>query len=277
MPRAIRDAHIERVNRYYHAGTSYGMSIALTVYLLATVLERADNDLLWLAVLAVTHQYVSAEINRERYEGEHELLLDEVVRLNPASSGAPNPDNRAISRSDEFRFVLFRHWNLYDSMLHSGYVAGRMGIWKERGRKKLQGLLAKMGFSLLQCQQAYAHMDVGLKRDLRGKLDAIAPEYGLVELEYTSFVRAYGFELAALSAADAVEGLQALLEAAKGIRLEVEQDGGRGGGEWFGAMKVWSVDDEPAPPPEKENGAGTGAEQPWHVQNFWIAYDACDK
>lgn len=272
MPRAIRDAHIERVNRYYHAGTSYGMSIALTVYLLATVLERADNDLLWLSILAVTHQYVAAEIDRSRYEGEHELLLDEVVRLNPETTGPPDPDNRSISRSDEFRFVLFRHWNLYDSMLHSGYVAGRMGIWKDRGRKKLQGLLAKMGFSLAQCTQAYAHMDVSLKRDLRGKLDAIAPEYGLVELEYPSFVRAYGFEMAALSAADACEGLEALLEAAKGIKLEVEQDGGRGGGEWFGSLKVWSVDDESVEKPETESKS-----QPWHVQNFWIAYDACDK
>lgn len=271
MPRAIRDAHIERINRYYHAGTSYGMSIALTVYLLATVLERADNDLLWLAVLAVTHQYVAAEIDRERYEQEHELLLDEVVRLNPATNGAPNPDNRSIAKSDEFRFVLFRHWNLYDSMLHSGYVAGRMGIWKDRGRKKLQGLLAKMGFSLQQCQQAYAHMDVGLKRDLRGKLDAIAPEYGLVELEYMSFVRAYGFQMAALSAADAIEGLEALLEAAKGIRLEVEQDGGRGGGEWFGGMKNWSIGDD------DEAAGAEGVDQPWHVQNFWIAYDACDE
>lgn len=271
MPRAIRDAHIERVNRYYHAGTSYGMSVALSMYLLATGLEAADNDLLWLSILGVTHQYVAASIDRQRYEGEHELLLDEVVRLNPEISGPPNPDNRSISRSDEFRFVLFRHWNLYDSMLHSGYVAGRMGIWKDRGRKKLQGLLAKMGFSLAQCTQAYAHMDVSLKRDLRGKLDSIAPEYGLIELEYPSFVRACGFEMVALSAADACEGLEALLEAAKGIKLEVEQEGGRGGGEWFGALKVWSVDDEPIQKPETEGG------QPWHVQNFWIAYDACDK
>ena len=124
------------------------MSVAQTVYLLATVLERADNDLLWLAILGLTYQYVSSRINRDRYEAYHGLFLDEVVRLNHEQihRKMPNPDDRSIAKSEELRFTLFRHWNLYDAMLHSGYVAGRMGIWKEKGKKRLQGLLAKMGY-----------------------------------------------------------------------------------------------------------------------------------
>jgi hypothetical protein len=31
-------------------------------------------------------------------------------------------------------------------MYHSGYVAGRMQLWKEKGRSNLSGMLAKMGF-----------------------------------------------------------------------------------------------------------------------------------
>lgn len=30
-------------------------------------------------------------------------------------------------------------------MYHSGYVASKMGIWREKGKGKLQGMLAKMG------------------------------------------------------------------------------------------------------------------------------------
>lgn len=91
-----------------------------------------------------------------QYRRYHELFLDEVVRLNheiiPTGTGigrTPNPDDRSIQKSEELRFMLFRHWTLYDAMLHSGYVAGRLGIWKEKGRKKLQGLLAKMGYVFL--------------------------------------------------------------------------------------------------------------------------------
>lgn len=44
---------------------------------------------------------------------------------------------------------MFRHWNLYDAMYHSSYVASKLGIWKEKGRKRLSGLLAKMGYVML--------------------------------------------------------------------------------------------------------------------------------
>ena len=123
------------------------MSVAQTVYLLVTVLERADNDLLWLAILGVTHQYVSARIDRQRYDLYHSLFLDEVARLNhePLGIKIPNPDDRSIAKALELRFMLLRHWNLLDAMVHSGYVAGSMGMWKETGQNRLRGLLAKMG------------------------------------------------------------------------------------------------------------------------------------
>ncbi|KAL7424938.1 DNA replication initiation factor cdc45 [Cryptotrichosporon argae] len=284
-------AHVDQIQRYYAAGTSYGLSVAQTVYHLAAVLERADNDVLWLAILALTHQYTAARIDLETYEEHHAILLDEVARLNvepePGAKAAPDPDDRKVARSEEMRFMLFRHWNLYDAMLHSGYVASHMGIWKEKGRKRLQGLLAKMGYSLQQSQQPYAHMDMTLRRDLPDKLDSIAPEYGITELFYPSFTRAFGFQLS-LSAADAVEGLCALLEAAKGVKLEVEVEGGRGGGEWFGGTRTWSIDardgvnTDKSRDREREREQENGdtqvqrKEQAWHVANFWVAYDACD-
>ncbi|WVQ96170.1 hypothetical protein IAU59_003273 [Kwoniella sp. CBS 9459] len=297
LPRAVRDAHYDRIQRYYETGTSYGQSVALTVYLLATVLERADNDILWYAILAVTHQYIASRIDRERYEGYQGIFQDEVVRLNHDSLGpggvrVPNPDDRSIAKSEELRFMLFRHWNLYEAMLHSGYVAGRLGIWKEKGRKKLQGLLAKMGFSLQQCQQSWAHMDMELKRRLPEKLDSIAPEYGLIELSYPSFTRAYGFQLSSLSAADAVEVISSLLDIAVGVRLEVDRQGGKGGGEWFGGTTRWNVGTREADAAKGDgkenvdpNGRGDDGQdgtqtekkkEDWHVTNFWIAYDACD-
>ena len=129
-------------------------------------------------------------------------------------------------------------------------------------------------------------MDMDLKRHLPSKLDGIAPEYGLVELSYPSFIRAYGFTLSALSAADAVEGISALLEAAKGVRLEIEKEGGKNGGEWFGGTRTWSIgkleeDKEDVDAQgENENEDGTQIkkkEQAWHVANFWIAYDALEE
>lgn len=141
-------------------------------------------------------------------------------------------------------------------------------------------------------------MDITLKRALPEKLEAIAPEYGLVELSYPSFTRAYGFHLSSLSAADAVEGLSALLEAATGVRMEIEKEGGKNGGEWFGETRLWNVggvaggasaggkerDGKENVDPRRKDGQAEvpdtqveGKKQAWHVTNFWVAYDACDE
>jgi CDC45-like protein len=100
-----------------------------------------------LTILGLTYQYLTSKVSRDKYDFWHSLYLDEVARLNPPLpvNKTIHPDDTSIRPSDELRFALFRHWNLYDAMYHSPYVASKLGIWKERGRKKLSGLLAKMG------------------------------------------------------------------------------------------------------------------------------------
>ncbi|EGN96057.1 hypothetical protein SERLA73DRAFT_112122 [Serpula lacrymans var. lacrymans S7.3] len=304
MSRDQRDAYSMRLEQHYVSGTSYGQSASATIYILATVLERVDNDLLWLAILGLTFQYTTSRVSRTDYDKFHSVYYDEVFRLNPRPDANLNPDNISASSPDdlsvrateELRFMLFRHWTLYDAMYHSSYVAGKLGIWKDRGRKRLTGLLAKMGFSIPQTQQPYTHMDLDLKHQLRSKLDAIAPEYGLVELAYPSFARCYGYRAPPLSAADAVEAAGALLDVAGGVRMELEVEGSRHGGEWFGGGKMWGggrseedrerknmmrgVNAVDAKRPAEAEDNDEGKEGPeknevqWWVKNFWAAYDA---
>ena len=105
-----------------------------------------------LAIMGLTYQYTTSRISRAEYDKYHPIFYDEVFRLNPpATAGSSattslHPDDSSIRATDELRFLLFRHWNLYDAMYHSSYVAGKLGIWRERGKKKLSGLLAKMGW-----------------------------------------------------------------------------------------------------------------------------------
>ncbi|TFY70536.1 hypothetical protein EVG20_g2468 [Dentipellis fragilis] len=300
ISREQRDEYHALLDRHYMSGTWYGQGAAGTVYILATVMERVDNELLWLAILGLTYQYTSCRVSRSEYDKYHSVYYDEVSRLNPppptndaygfASLG---PDDMSLRTTDELRFTLFRHWTLYDAMFHSSYVSSKLGIWKEQGRKRLTGLLAKMGFSIPQTQQSYPHMDMDLKRQLRDKLDAIAPEYGMVELTYPSFVRCYGYHTQPLSAADAVEAISALLDAATGVRMEIEVEGARNGGEWFGGGHMWrgggrwtsEKAQEKDTPTETANGQGEeeetheeaegkGDAEPWQVKNFWAAFDA---
>lgn len=47
MTRDEHDMYSARLEKHYMAGTWHGQSAAGTIYLLATVLERVDNELLW--------------------------------------------------------------------------------------------------------------------------------------------------------------------------------------------------------------------------------------
>jgi len=130
-------------------------------------------------------------------------------------------------------------------------------------------------------------MDMDLKHQLRDKLDAIAPEYGMIELTYPSFVRCYGYHMQPISAADAVDALNALLDAATGVRIEIEADGARNGGEWFGGGRVWRAsgrwgvsESEKASGQEEEQVARGGEEEgrkSWLVRNFWNAFEALEE
>lgn len=125
-----------------------------------------------------------------------------------------------------------------------------------------------------------------LKLSLRNKLDQIAPEYGLVELSYPSFTRCFGYRSQPLSACDTVEAISALLDIAGGVRMEVEVEGARNGGEWFGGGKLW--EGSRWKEGERDNIAPGGimkivrvgeeeeaevSDSQW-VKNFWMAFDA---
>ena len=233
----------------------------------------------------------SAGWGGERGELIRQVLRDEVRRLNPSdpvdnkgelargeSSGvipitARSPTDTSIRLSPEPRFLLIRHWSLYDSMLHSPYLASRLHLWSDTGRKRLHKLLAKMGVSLTQCKQSYTHMDMDLKRGLRQRLLKYAPVYGLSGLvppsagagqgrEGWGFVRSWGWK-ACLSAMDVGVIVGAILEVGK-ANVHMAASGTNG---WDGRRneKKELVD---------EDGKFEGEE---YVERFWLAYDALER
>lgn len=281
------------------------------IYSLASELGREDNDMLWLTIVGVTSMElygrssagvaVSARSSDNRLKSGwmgmrgasiRQLLRDEVRRLNPpevSGSGqgrftaegqgiipttARSPEDTSIRLSPEPKFLLIRHWSLYDSMLHSPYLFSRLKMWSETGLKRLHKLFAKMGVSLVQCRQSYTHMDMVLKRELRVKLLKYASLYNLDDMVPTidtdgrdrggakdgwGFVRSWGWR-ATLSAQDVGVVIGALLEVGKHAGSS-DDSAGRDG-----ASQLEEPDDNHLEMLSEE----------W-IPRFWEAYDALEE
>ena len=97
-----------------------------------------------------------------------------------------------IETRAEFRFFLLEHWNLYDAMKHSNYIASKLEIWKDRTTTKLDTLLAKMGIPLEQAKQKYIHMKQTFKDTLHQKLyesDELRREFHLDKISVPAFCK----------------------------------------------------------------------------------------
>ncbi|KAL9488758.1 hypothetical protein ACSS6W_001035 [Trichoderma asperelloides] len=270
------------LQQYYKMGSSFAEPISSMMYSLASELGRDDNDLLWLAIVGVTSMELygrsSAGVAAPIRSGG--LNPPEVTngKAVPENNGiipttARNPEDTGIRLSPEPKFLLIRHWSLYDSMLHSPYLFSRLKTWSESGIKRLHKLLAKMGVSLAQCKQSYTHMDMVLKRELRAKLLKYGSLYNLDEMvpsvdtdgkdragakDGWGFVRSWGWR-ATLSAQDVGVVIGALLEVGKHAQaLEAANPGP--------SQVTREMEDE-------SELAAQGEE--W-ISRFWEAYDALE-
>lgn len=300
--RKLRQSHEAVLSQYYSLGTSYSEPISSLAYSLASELGREDNDLLWLSIVGVTSLELSGHTSTglgtshapiaslqnpyhqswraTRSSRTYALLRDEVRRLNPPPhdqspslsptfSSSSSPTDTSIRLSPDPRFLLLRHWSLYDSMMHSPYLAARLRIWNDNGVKKLHKLLAKMGVSLSQCKQGYTHMDMELKKSLRDRLLKYAGVYQLddvvpagtgraaYEQEGWGFIRSWGWK-AQLSAVDVGVILGAILEV--GSHQPTSKPSNNG----YGSTQQSTQADEP------EDRSVT------LIPRFFAAYDALD-
>ncbi|KAG0174425.1 hypothetical protein DFQ28_007696 [Apophysomyces sp. BC1034] len=206
----------------YHDVPAYqGYSSAAIAYLLATDLAQTNNNLLWWAIVGVTAQYVFEHIDTDKYLEHVSMLSDEVARLNVGDDDAMAEGS--IRTEDEYKFMLFRHWNLYDSMIHSPYISEILALGTEAGVVRMHNMLATEGISLKQARQQYAHMELSTKKELKKKVESMCQLQGVDGILYPSFSQSFGYH-GRLSASDTVYSLDTLLETRSSVALELGED-----------------------------------------------------
>lgn len=206
--------------REYYQGESFGPAVAMMWFDLAVRRSKDTNDLLWMAIVGLADQEIHARIDKGSYINYVADLEPHVVSRNPdegqtilTSDGTvvPVAEGGRIAFLNEYRFMLYRHWSLYESMYFSTYIASKLNVWTSVGRLKLEEFLAKMGFSLEQCKQKYQFMNNKLQQKLTDQIKKYGKDYGLDDVFYGSFQRFMGFRMP-ISAADVVYLVTSLLE-----------------------------------------------------------------
>lgn len=213
--RQSRRRKVNQLQKYYRS--SYYETAASNVgFLLANQLNKPTLNLLWLAVVGVTDQFLHERIDEIVYNRFVSWAADEIKHFTPdpdpsVDNGRRPPQAGQIQLHTEYRFMLVRHWNLYDSMYNSKYVATRLGIWRDGGKRKLKLLLSKVGLPLRECRAAFRTMGKTFREALEHGLALQAEEYSLPSITFGSFTRQHGANFR-ISAADLVHSLSALLE-----------------------------------------------------------------
>lgn len=192
--------------RVYYARAWHASPAAGVAYLLAANLNKATADTLWLWIVGLTDQYILRRISggADTYHGAVKCIRDELARYSPASS--------PVQPSREMRFDLLRHWTLYESMLRSTFSAARLAVWRQKGERSARELLARLGIPVRESRQQWAHMSAACKEALRTQMPHYAAAYRLDDFMYDSFVRRLGAHHGAVSAADVVLAVTALLD-----------------------------------------------------------------
>ena len=144
--RTSRRVEVRKKLKDYYNGTWNSTPTASILYAMASQVNRGDNDSLWWAIIGLTDQWIHGKLSLDNYGRLSMELGQAVERINPKLDELQHRKSKGtIQSEDEYRFVLFRHWSLYESMYHSGYVASKLGTWREKGKKRLANFLAKMG------------------------------------------------------------------------------------------------------------------------------------
>jgi len=137
-----------------------------------------------MALVGMTDIYLHGRMNDDEYEKQ---LVQANSWLRELSDEVASADEARIRSSDEYRFMAHRHWNLYDSMYHSSFIATRLGVWRSAGQHQLHTLLATIGISIENSKQQFACMSATLKRKFFTNLQSAIAKYKLNGLIYPSF------------------------------------------------------------------------------------------
>lgn len=230
-----------RLRNYYAVGVSYSIPTSVQLVNLVKLLNKAcTSDVLWMAILGVTEQYQRSHISEELYESICQTIRSELPNDSPSTWSVADGQGGLVQVASaetgnvfadtDYRFFMYRHMSLMESMAMSPYLAVKMDLWTGAQREsKLQDLYAKLAVPLVEVKQQYKFMDPEIKSLFKRLI--VSPEAQAFNLAspiatYKTFYRYNSFKNP-IAAADVVHAVTALIEM-YGVKADESADDRRG-------------------------------------------------
>eukprot|EP00045_Choanoeca_perplexa_P000392 m.14340 g.14340 ORF g.14340 m.14340 type:complete len:588 (+) comp10260_c0_seq1:265-2028(+) len=179
----------------YYQNSEHAAPASVLLWHLVTSKQQDSNKLLWMAMVGLVDAYLEDRLSSMDYYRHYQELARDATRLNghTLEDGTVHRGVALSTLKADFRFPVYRHWNLYESMQHSRYVAARLDVWRSNGITSIHDMLAKVGLSIENCRQNYTAWNDETKRiQIMDKLEDECRDHGLKHPTFPSFQ--YQFE-----------------------------------------------------------------------------------
>ena len=222
-----------KVNEYY-GGSYYGLPSTYVFYSIAHQLHKENTYYLWYLIISLTDEYLRYHISDKYYDKMYAICQNEVLRIEKKKSKEDDTlkiykstakEGKTILIGSDYKLILYRHWNLYDSFIYSTYPLGILSTWKEPGKAEVQKIFAYMGIPLSEARQKYRYMKNEYLETFRDKIIDVSKKFFLNEIIFHSFI--YQFDNnTEMSASDCVYLLSCLIECPfeEFNNIEIEDD-----------------------------------------------------
>ena len=222
-----------KVNEYY-GGSYYGLPSTYIFYSIAHQLHKENTFNLWYLIIAMTDEYLRYHISDKKYDKLYAICQNEILRIEKKKSKEDDTlkiykstakEGKTILIGSDYKLILYRHWNLYDSFIYSTYPLGILSTWKEPGKAEVQKIFAYMGIPLAEARQKYRYMKNEYLDTFKDKIIDVSKKFFLNEIIFHSFI--YQFDNnTEMSASDCVYLLSCLIECPfeEFNNIEIEDD-----------------------------------------------------
>ena len=278
-----------KVNEYY-GGSYYGLPSTYIFYSIAHQLHKENSFYLWYLIISLTDEYLRYHISDKKYDKLYAVCQNEVLRIEKKKSKDDDTlkiykstakEGKTILIGSDYKLILYRHWNLYDSFIYSTYPLGVLSTWKEPGKGEVQKIFAYMGIPLSEARQKYRYMKNEYLDTFRDKIIDVSKKFFLNEIIFHSFI--YQFDNnTEMSASDCVYLLSCLIECPfeEFSNIEIEDDD-------FLEDNVSNISGDDEDEKNEKNAGGDGSHEDGEhdsenlitkknkeniLKKFWMAY-----